>query len=516
VIYRFGDAELDTHLLCLRVGSEIRPLPPKGFFVLLHLIRNRSRVVPKRELFEVGWPGVTVTEGSLAQCVRQIRRALQGTRVGEDAIVSVYGQGYRFGARVDETPHGAGSFGGRPAIVVLPFRDLSPERREEWLADGLVEDLTQRIASYRWLPVIATSSALARRADGLDTVAAATDLGARYAVEGSVRRAGSRVRVDARLVDAETGRVLAAHEYDGQLGDVLALQEEVAGAVIGALHPELVRSEIQRAVRAAPRDLAAWELFMRGLWHHLRYTPADGVCARELFAEAAARDPGFAAPLAFTGLSHLNDANAGWTRTPGDSVRRALAASEAAVRIDADDPFGQAMLGGIYAVLGRREESIALFERALERDPSFALAHWGFGRGLSVWGRAREAIEHFRRAIRLSPRDPALPHFHEGLAFAHYFRGEFDVAAAHAERSVQLAPDWPRSHLLLSASYAMAGDARRARAALPRFRELEPAYNLDVLRKSYALARAEPGLVESLIEGIQRAEAASARVRAVS
>ncbi len=516
MIYRFGDAELDTNLLCLRVRDQVSPLTPKVFALLLHLIRNRARVVSKRELFEVGWPGVTVTEGSLTQCVRQIRRALRASAVSEDAIVSAYGQGYRFSAPVTEGVAATAEFGGRPALVVLPFRDLSPERGEAWLADGLVEDLTQRIASFRWFPVIATSSALARRADGLDSVAAATDLGARYAVEGSVRRVGSRVRVDARLVDARSASVVATHGYEGELRDVIALQDEAASAVVGALQPELVRSEMQRAVRAAPKDLAAWELFMRGVWYHLRYTPADGVRARELFAEASARDPGFAAPVAFTGLSHLNDANAGWTRTPAESLRAALAAAEAAMRIDDQDPFGQAMLAGIYAVLGRREESLALFQRALERNPSFALAHWGLGRGLSVWGRAREAIEHFRRALELSPRDPALPHFHEGLGFAHYFLGEFDVAAAHAERSVQLQPDWPRSHVLLAAAAAMAGDPRRGRAALARFRELEPGHNLDALRASYALARAEPGVAERLIEGIERAGRLAARVRAAS
>ena len=167
-------------------------------------------------------------------------------------------------------------------------------------------------------------------------------------------------------------------------------------------------------------------------------------------------------------------------------------------------------------MLGRREESVSLFGRALERNPSFALAHWGLGRGLSVWGRAREAVEHFRRALRLSPRDPALAHFHEGLGFAHYFLGEYDVAAAQAERSVQIQPDWPRSHLLLAAAAAMADDARRARAAMSHFEDLDPAHDLERLRKSYALARAEPGVVESLIEGIERARAIAGRVRAAS
>lgn len=518
MVYRFGDAELDTDLYVLRGGGRVVRLAPKAFGVLEHLIRNPGRIVSKAELLSAVWADVAVTEGVLTQSVRQARRAVAEVAGEAPAIETVYGRGYRFLAEVREAveepralqrelrgyaERTVPGFSGRPAIAVLPFENLSDAPDQDYFVAGVTDDLVHRLSSWRWFPVVAP------RAGAVPTRGTpgeiGRELGVRYAVEGRVRRSGSHVRVTTQVVDTNTAVLLCAERYDGEISEIFALQDAISEALVARITPELQRSEQQRALRKEPASLDAWDSFLRGTWHLQQYTAAENERARVYLRRAHEIDPGFAAPLALAGLSHLHEINAAWTRSPRDSLASALDLARRAIVVDDRDPYAHGTLGGVLATLGKKEEAIAELSRAIELNPSFALPRWGLARGYTVWGLAREAIELLHAALRLSPRDAFLPHFLEALGFAHFALGAYDEAVAWAERSLRERPDWARAHQLRAAACAWLGRSGEARASLERMFELAPAFSLEGLRESYRVAGSASDLPDRYVEGLEQA-----------
>jgi tetratricopeptide (TPR) repeat protein len=249
-------------------------------------------------------------------------------------------------------------------------------------------------------------------------------------------------------------------------------------------------------VRRDPANTGAWDAFLRGLFHLWRYTAQDNREARAWFERAEAQDPAFAGPITFHGLSHLNDVNAGWTEDPRHSAAQAIALARRGVAVDPRDPHARALLGGMLAVFGEKGDALAMLERALAENPSFAWGHWALARGLSIWGRADEAVAHLEIALRLSPRDPLLAHFHEGLAYAHFARGDYALALAAARDSMRLRADWPRVYHVTCAAAAALGLADEARRAREQGALLGERRTLASIRTSFARAGAVPEFVE--------------------
>jgi tetratricopeptide (TPR) repeat protein len=262
---------------------------------------------------------------------------------------------------------------------------------------------------------------------------------------------------------------------------------------------------MSRALRRDPASLDAWDELLRGLFHLWQYTRESNAEARVWLERAMRSDPGFAAPVVFLGLSHLNDLNAGWAEDPRRSGAQAIQLARRAVAMDPRDPHGPALLGGMLAVFGEKQEALTLLGDALAANPSFAWGHWALGRGLSLWGRPDEAIAHLDAARRLSPRDPLLAHFHEGLAFAHFARGDAEGALASARESVRLRPDWPRVHHVLCASASAAGEGEAARRARAQALSLGERRTLVDLRHGFERAGAEREFVERYIGALAEA-----------
>lgn len=507
--YRFLDFELDTARFALSRSGEARTLPPKVFRVLERLVASPQRVVTKAELLDAAWSGVHVTENSLNQCVRQVRELLSAHPGGAGAIEAVYGRGYRFTAPVEVVRDGPGTpglddaFWQRPSVAVLPFD--APDGGQPALGRGIGEDLAHRIAAYRWFPVVAHATVQSWLGHGGRIESAAAEIGARYVVRGTLRGDGGRFRVDAELIEAGSGRLVAAERYETRFHEMFAFQEEVASGLAASLEPELRRAEMSRALRRDPETLDAWDELLRGLFHLWQYTRAANREARSWLERAARSDPGFAAPLTFLGLSHLNDVNAGWSEDPRRSSALAVQLATRAVALDPRDPHGPALLGGMLALFGRKDEALTLLGGALESNPSFAWGHWALGRGLSLWGRPDEAIAHLAAARRLSPRDPLVAHFHEGLAFAHFARGDVEGALDSARESVRLRPDWPRVHHVLCASASAAGEHEAALRARAEALALGERRTLADLRRGFERAAAERDFVERYIQALAAA-----------
>ncbi len=507
--YRFLGFELDTAQFALIRGADSRTLSPKVFRVLEALVKSPHRVATKAELLDAAWSGLSVTENALNQCIRQVRELLSAEPGGDGAIEAVYGRGYRFRAAVEvvrdapSTPGLDDAFWQRPGVAVLPFD--AAEGIHPGLSRGISEDLTHRIASYRWFPVVAHATVQGWQDRGGSIADAAEEIGARYVVRGALRGDGRRFRVRAELIDSASGRLVSAETYETEFAELFSFQDEVASALASTLEPELRRVEMSRALRRDPGTLDAWDEFLRGLFHLWQYTRETNRESRTWLERSVRSDPGFAAPLTFLGLSHLNDINAGWSEDPGRSGAQAIQYAQRAVALDPRDPHGPALLGGMLAVFGQREQALLLLSDALRDNPSFAWGHWALGRGLSLWGRPDEAIAHLDAARRLSPRDPLLAHFHEGLAFAHFARRDAEGALASARESVRLRPDWPRVHQVLCAAASAAGERDAAQRAYAQALALGEQRSLSALRRGFERAGAEAGFLERYVGALAEA-----------
>lgn len=376
-------------------------------------------------------------------------------------------------------------FGRRPAIVVLPFDDFGGDPDQRYFADGLVEDLTTRLASWRWFPVIARNSsfALRDRLPGMDVCEVGRELGARYVLEGSSRRSGDRVRVTAQLIDAESGQHVFAERYDRQAEDLFAIQDQIVEAIFAALAPALTRVERLRAARLPTPDLGAWECVQRGMHLYYRQLPSEIREARAFYERALSIDPGLALAWSATAWSHMADAMLGYAEDPLASIGEALAAARRAVSLDPDDASAHAALGGALGLMRQPQEARVSLRRALDLDPSSAFASFSYGLCVLALDTAEEAASSFARALRLSPRDPLIHDFEGALSVALHLAGRYQEAVAMARRSMTSQGEAGFSYEpLVAASLARMGQLDEAREAGRVLRERFPDASLEPVR----------------------------------
>jgi adenylate cyclase len=296
------------------------------------------------------------------------------------------------------------SLNGRPAIAVLPFGNTSGDKADEYFCDGVTEDVITELGSWRSFPVIARNSAFAYRGATADLRRVGRELGVRYILHGSVRRAGSRVRIFAELIEPETSTQVFAERYDRMLDDVFAIQVEIARSIVGALEPELLRYETERAARA-PHSFGAYDSYLRGLWHHNRYTDEDNLRAQRLFAVGLDLDPDFAQAAAALAVSTVHRHVHGWERSHDTLIRRALQSAQRAVSLDSRLP--QAMYALALCHLHSSEIRLAIreMEEVIRLHPSHAAAHANLGNLYNYINQPAKAMDAVRTAYALSPND---------------------------------------------------------------------------------------------------------------
>jgi TolB-like protein/DNA-binding CsgD family transcriptional regulator/Flp pilus assembly protein TadD len=373
-------------------------------------------------------------------------------------------------------------FGGRPAIAVLPFENLSDDRELDFLADGLVEELTTRLACYRWFPVIARNSAFAYKGQHVDVREVSRDLGARYVVEGSLRSAADGLRVTVQVVDGTSGEHVWADRYDWTRDRLFRLQDEVVDAIVGSLDPAVSRIERLRVVREPPRVAGAWESFQRGQFQLYRETRESIEAAQSFFASALEADPYFAPAHTGLALTHCFLLVNGWSASPAESIAAADAAARRSIEADPEDPVAQATHGLVLFLVRQVESARVAFEQAIALNPSYAVAHWGLAAALLERGDPSEPIALLRKAIRLSPRDPVLHHEWAFLGLAYLAADRPDEALGCAEESRRLRDDVPYGHALAAACYSHLDRLPEARAAMAAARAAAPGFGPDRVR----------------------------------
>jgi len=380
---------------------------------------------------------------------------------------------------------------------------MSGDPEQEYFSDGITEDIITALSKFRWFFVIARNSSFTYRGKAVDVKQVARELGVRYVLEGSVRKAGSRVRISAQLIDAATGNHVWAERYDRELADIFELQDEMTATIVGAIEPELGGAERARAKRKPPDNLDAWDRYQRGLWHLWRYNRDDYGEAEKLFQASIDLDPGFGP--AYAGVAYLLNSSVimGWTDAPDQTLGRALRAGQLALSADDKDPFAHYALGRVLTMQGDFEAAIAEVEKAIDLNPNLALAYYGLGFALTWSGRAREALPHFHKAIRQSPHDPALWTFETMTGFAHIQLGEYAEAVEWHRKGARHPNSGFWANLNLAVAFVEQEEWDKARAAMDAALELQP--DLSVTAVAGMLGSLHPDWKDRHLDGLRNA-----------
>ena len=388
----------------------------------------------------------------------------------------------------------------KPSVAVLPFTNMSADPEQEFFADGIAEDVITALSRYPSLFVIARNSSFTYKGRAIDVKQIGRELGVRYVLEGSLRKAGDRIRVTAQLVEAEAGRHVWAERFDRELADIFALQDEITEAVAIAIAPAIAEAEQQRALRKPPTSLDAWAAYQRGLWHFNNVTPEDTALAKKFFQQAIDLDQTFAG--GYKGLSAVlgNEPDYEGRDLP-ETARSAEALARRAVALDGTDAEARSSLATALRRLGDYEGGLAEATRALAINPNLAGGHAARGACLISLGQLREAIAALERSIRLDPLRAAIRL--NQIALAQYCSGEYEAAIATANRAIRSYPRFPNPYRWLAAALGQAGRSQEAREVLEKAIEIAPASFEMYVREGVPWRRPEDHA--HMLEGLRKA-----------
>ena len=517
--FRFGDQLIDIDRRELWRGRELIALEPQVFDVLVYLVQNRDRVVSKDDLLAAVWGGRIVSDSALTSRITAVRKAIGDDGRTQRLIRTMPRKGVRFVAVVEEEqkpaapadgpamvaadlPRPALALPDKPSIAVLPFANLTGNRKQDYFADGMVEEIITALSKMRWFLVIARYSTLAYKGETVDVKEVGRALGVRYVLEGSVRKSGNRIRVAAQLIDAASGNHIWAERYDRELADIFAVQDEITERVVAAIEPELYAAEHFCSQRKPPESLDAWECVIRALSHLGQLTPTGYAEAESLCRRAIAIAPGY-------GQAHSLLAWALVRRTSrtGGNVKAVLqeAAAEAQTALDLDerDPWAHAWQGMVLWRRHRYSEAVRALRRALELNPNFALAHALVGLPLAVQGAHDDAIASAEHALRLSPSERLVGVYAlHAMTVVYFGAARYADCMSCARRVIERSSDHIAAHYLLIAAAAIQGDTTVAVATRADLLRLRPDFSVGWLSENFAYS-GEIG--ERLLDGLRSA-----------
>ena len=520
MLYLFEDFVLDTDKRELRRGADVVCVAPQVFDVLDYLIRNRERVVGKDDLVTAIWEGRIISDAALTTRLKAVRSAIGDSGEGQRLIKTLPRKGFRFVGRVREE-HGRTLDGGtpveparpalalpdKPSIAVLAFTNMSGDPDQEYFSDGITEDIITGLSRFSELFVIARNSSFQYKGKSPDIRQVGRELGVRYVLEGSIRRAGDRVRISAQLIDAVTGAHRWAERYDRELKDVFAVQDEVSRAVVAILVAQVNKAEAERTLLKPPATWQAYDFFIRASdIYSSRWGSSSSVTdlyeARRLLERSIALDPSYARAYAL--LSHTNLIT--WVyRLDEDylsptALERAHRLAWKAVQLDANLPIAHASLGNVLTFEGQHEQSVAEFERAIALNPNFT--DWRFCTALVRAGEPARAIQVVETHMRYDPF--CVPSVPGALGIARYFLKEYSEALPPLREFASRNPNVSQGHIWLAASLAQLGQLDEARAEATEVLRLDPKYTIDGTQRRLALYK-RPEDTEHLLDGLRKA-----------
>ena len=492
--YAFGQFRLDAKAEILFRGGDPVVLGRRAVALLRVLVERPEVPVSKEELMETAWPGRAVEESNLSVQIAALRRALSEEPGGEAWIKTLPRRGYRFvgpavatipgGVHLYESPaHPALPLPDKPSIAVLSFQNMSGDPEQEYFADGVVEEIITALSRFRQLFVIARNSSFAYKGRQVDVKQIGRELGVRYVLEGSIRRAETRVRITGQLIDVATGANLWADRFDGPIKDIFDLQDRVTTSVVASIAPKLEQAEIERANRKPTESLDAYDYYLRGMAKIYRWTNESVNDALRLFSKAIDLDTEFASAYGAAAWCYYWRMVNGWRTDHTIDVADVVRLSRGAAEYGKDDAVALS-LGGI--ALGRvardLETGVAMIDRALVLNPNLASAWNGSGFLRTFLGNYELAIEHLEHAMRLSPLDRMLFHMKAVTALAHFLADRNEAALPLAEQACREQPNLVSALRLAAASNAFAGRMGQAREFIARALELDPNQRISNLK----------------------------------
>ena len=517
---QFGPFTLDLERLCLSGPSEEVELRPKSFEVLRYLAEHPGRVISKEQLIASVWPDVIVTDDSLIRCISEVRRAIADEDQG--IIKTVPRRGYLFQAEVSARPAAGESFSHQaeqarvpdgtatelttgPSIVVLPFANLAGDPEEDYLCNGITEDIITELSRFSELRVIARHSSFHYKDKEIMPGQIARELGVTYILQGSIRRGRDRVRITAQLTDATTGTHVWAEHYDRTLDDVFAIQDEVVRTIAPLLVAHVRKAEVERTLLKPPATWQAYHYFMRGLDLHLAYQSSQQGAAlheaRRLFEQSIAIDPAYARPYSALAVSHLSS----WANY-GDvdflapaALERAQEFARHAAQLDPQLAYAQATFAHVLTWARQHEVALGALDRALRLNPSYS--HWQVSAVLMFAGELDRAVESMQAYMRLDPYYPTSAIGWLGVAYCTL--GRFADALALLREAVTRSPRRAMFQYWLAAVYGHLGNAEAAARQNKTLLALQPSFTITGTAYPLAVFRSAAH-IDNFIDGLRK------------
>lgn len=482
-------------------------IEPKAFDLLVYLIANRDRLVTKDDLIADVWRGRLVSDSALASALNAARSSIGDNGQEQRLIRTSARRGFRFigpvtslGQRQELAPEPSDG----PSVAVMPFHNVSGEPDQEYFVDGLVEDLITALARFRSLKVVPRNASFAWKGKPYDLPQLASRLGARYVLEGSIRRAGGNLRIASRLIDSANGMHLWADRFDGRLEEVFELQDRIAACVLGAIAPAVNRAEIERARRKPVASLDAYDNFLRGLALFRQFGRDANRQARDHFYRAIELAPDFPTPYGFATHTYSAAKLQGWDFDPSSADTEVRRLSQVVAAVGQGDAWALSATGFSLAWICRDYDIAASFgEMATVLNPNLANVWTQRGAVSKFRGEHAQAIEQLARARTISPvgLEQALAQGYLGITLL--FVARFEEAARCATQAASHVPHWLVGHLGSAAAHAFLGNKDEARRSLANVRRLNPTLRCSYLRNSFSYRRAEDGA--TLAKGLRLA-----------
>ena len=518
-------------------------LEPKAMDLLVYLAQRPGQVLSREELEQAIWTGTVVGYDALTSAIIKLRKALNDRSRKPQIIETVSKRGYRLIAPVTtpdrESPTHAAAVDTAspsrrwlalafvaavlllmlmaiswlvvnrptspvpaiPSIAILPFTNLSGDPKFEYFSDGITEDIITDLSKLSGLMVVARNSAFAYKDQPLALKTVAEKLGVRYVLEGSVRRAGDELRINVKLIDAETGAHLWAERYNRRLQDIFSVQDDVRGNIVKVLALTLTDDEQRAASRRYTQSVEAYDLLLRGQSLYARSTREDNARARELYKRAIGLDPNFARAYAAVALTFAEDSRYGWSADASASLKPAITYAQRAVALDPSIPQTHWSLGYVYVFNRQYDAAVAAAERAIALDPNNADAHTTLAFGRVYQGRPRVAIPLVQKAMRLNPHYPS--QYPSILGRAYYHSGQYPLAVETLRHALDINPGRISPQLYLILSYVALGKLDEAAWEVDQLRSHDPGFRLATVEHTIPIADSRE--LARIKDGLRRA-----------
>jgi len=530
MIYQLKGFTLDTDLFELSAGEELLHAEPQVIELLTLLIENRDRVVGKEEINEKVWRGRVVSDAALSSRIKTARQLLGDDGQTQGFIKTIHKKGFRFvgeitqpdindvearsstqpsestGAEATATKSDSNTVANitKPAIAILPFANLSNDAEQEYFVDGITSDIITHLSKHRWLRVTARNTSFGFKGQRVDIGELSTQLDLDYVVEGTIQKAGNRVRINVLLIDSKSGHQLWSDRYDRELSDIFALQDEITEKIVARLEPEIGMAERGRVVLTRPADLKAWDCYHLGIYHFFKFTGEDNLLAQSFLKQSFSIDEHFGEAYSWWAYAVTLGMIYWDTEPTQEMLDEALNACNIALKIDSHNASFYALKARV--LLARKEYDVAILEneKAISLNPTFAAAHCGLGDSLAYEGNYADSIACFERAIELSPNDPQIWAFYSYAALAMIFMQDYERAAQWTEKAISI-PNcqfWANAHQVVA--YAFLDRPQELQRAKRKLIAKRPNFSIEFVReKLFYLKREEQ--IELYVSGLRKA-----------